>query len=549
MKEDRQVVLLNLEDILPNRFQPRIKFDEKAIVELSESIREHGVIQPIIVRKMGDKYEIIAGERRYKASVMSGKNNIPAIIVDLNDKDSSEIALIENVQRQDLTPIEEAISYRKIFDMGYMTQEELAKKLGVSQSTIANKLRLLNLDDEVQDALLEGKISERHARALLRLKSSDQKKMLKKIIDERLTVRKTDEEINNMLNSKEQNVFDSFNKNPIEENFQENNISLTNTTNPFVIPNDNTKINENVIQNNNSVSTSNTSADVEVLDFGFEDINPENTNEQASVITDDMLPTENNIQQSEMNETDIPVAPIVNDVESLEQNYQNPIPGPIIDDVSFNNEQINDSVQNFNPENTNMDTNINQVSENEVNEQPRQNKFFNMFQTENDIEENIDNPENNINNNLIDSSSSVENIFGQNFNVASDSQESNYESNNSQNDMNSFPQFNLNQFNDMNIEQPTLNNNQNEDSVNQKEEVEPPVAQVITPLETETLDIDDEQSEVPSIEEEDTQIPTLRDVINKIRNCADEIEKMNFEIDSEEFDFDDMYQVIFKIKK
>lgn len=549
MKEDRQVVLLNLEDILPNRFQPRIKFDEKAIVELSESIREHGVIQPIIVRKMGDKYEIIAGERRYKASVMSGKTNIPAIIVDLNDKDSSEIALIENVQRQDLTPIEEAISYRKIFDMGYMTQEELAKKLGVSQSTIANKLRLLNLDDEVQDALLESKISERHARALLRLKSSDQKKMLKKIIDERLTVRKTDEEINNMLNSKEQNVFDSFNKNPIEENFQENNISLTNTANPFVIPNDSTKINENVIQNNNSVSTSNTSADVEVLDFGFEDINPENTNDQASVITDDMLPTENNIQQSEMNETDIPVAPIVNDVEPLEQSYQNPIPGPIIDDVSFNNEQINDSVQNFNPENTNMDTNINQVSETEVNEHPRQNKFFNMFQTENDIEENIDNPENNINNNLIDSSSSVENIFGQNFNVVSDSQESNYESNNSQNDMNSFPQFNLNQFNDMNIEQPTLNNNQNEDSVNQTEEVEPPVAQVITPLETETLDIDDEQSEVPSIEEEDTQIPTLRDVINKIRKCADEIEKMNFEIDSEEFDFDDMYQVIFKIKK
>lgn len=549
MKEDRQVVLLNLEDILPNRFQPRIKFDEKAIVELSESIREHGVIQPIIVRKMGDKYEIIAGERRYKASVMSGKTNIPAIIVDLNDKDSSEIALIENVQRQDLTPIEEAISYRKIFDMGYMTQEELAKKLGVSQSTIANKLRLLNLDDEVQDALLESKISERHARALLRLKSSDQKKMLKKIIDERLTVRKTDEEINNMLNSKEQNVFDSFNKNPIEENFQENNISLTNTANPFVIPNDSTKINENVIQNNNSVSTSNTSADVEVLDFGFEDINPENKNDQASVITDDMLPTENNIQQSEMNETDIPVAPIVNDVEPLEQSYQNPIPGSIIDDVSFNNEQINDSVQNFNPENTNMDTNINQVSETEVNEHPRQNKFFNMFQTENDIEENIDNPENNINNNLIDSSSSVENIFGQNFNVVSDSQESNYESNNSQNDMNSFPQFKLNQFNDMNIEQPTLNNNQNEDSVNQTEEVEPPVAQVITPLETETLDIDDEQSEVPSIEEEDTQIPTLRDVINKIRKCADEIEKMNFEIDSEEFDFDDMYQVIFKIKK
>lgn len=549
MKENRQVVLLNLEDILPNRFQPRIKFDEKAILELSESIREHGVIQPIIVRKIGDKYEIIAGERRYKASVMSGKTNIPAIIVDLNDKDSSEIALIENVQRQDLTPIEEAISYRKIFDMGYMTQEELAKKLGVSQSTIANKLRLLNLDDEVQDALLESKISERHARALLKLKSPDQKKMLKKIIDERLTVRKTDEEINNMLNSKEQNVFDSFNQNPLEENFQENNISLSNTANPFIIPNDNTKFNETIIQNNNSVPSSNTSADVEVLDFGFEDINTENTNGQAAIITDEMLPTENNIQQSEMNEPNIPVTPIVNDVESLEQNYQNSISGPIIADVSFNSNQTNDSVPNFNTDNININANINQTSETEVNEHPRQNKFFNMFQNENDIEENIDNQDSNINNNLIDSSSSVENIFGQNFNVASDGQESNYENNNYQNDINNFPQFNLNQPNDMNIEQPTLNNNQSEDSVNQTEDVEPPVAQVITPLETETLDMDDEQPEVSSIEEAAPQIPTLRDVINKIRKCADEIEKMNFEIDSEEFDFDDMYQVIFKIKK
>ena len=549
MKENRQVVLLNLEDILPNRFQPRIKFDEKAILELSESIREHGVIQPIIVRKIGDKYEIIAGERRYKASVMSGKTNIPAIIVDLNDKDSSEIALIENVQRQDLTPIEEAISYRKIFDMGYMTQEELAKKLGVSQSTIANKLRLLNLDDEVQDALLESKISERHARALLKLKSPDQKKMLKKIIDERLTVRKTDEEINNMLNSKEQNVFDSFNQNPLEENFQENNISLSNTANPFIIPNDNTKFNETIIQNNNSVPSSNTSADVEVLDFGFEDINTENTNGQAAIITDEMLPTENNIQQFEMNEPNIPVTPIVNDVESLEQNYQNSISEPIIADVSFNSTQTNDSVPNFNTDNININANINQTSETEVNEHPRQNKFFNMFQNENDIEENIDNQDSNINNNLIDSSSSVENIFGQNFNVASDGQESNYENNNSQNDINNFPQFNLNQPNDMNIEQPTLNNNQSEDSVNQTEDVEPPVAQVITPLETETLDMDDEQPEVSSIEEAAPQIPTLRDVINKIRKCADEIEKMNFEIDSEEFDFDDMYQVIFKIKK
>lgn len=198
---NKKVIELNIDDVLPNRFQPRIKFSEESIIELSESIKEHGVIQPIVVRPVGDKYEIIAGERRYKASVMAGMKTIPALITDLNDKDSAEVALIENVQRKDLTPIEEAISYKKILDMGYLTQEQLAEKLGKSQSSVANKLRLLNLDEEVQEALLEDKISERHARSLLKLSNpNDQKRILKKIIEERLTVRKTDEEIDNMIN-------------------------------------------------------------------------------------------------------------------------------------------------------------------------------------------------------------------------------------------------------------------------------------------------------------------------------------------------------------
>lgn len=200
--DERKVVELSLNDILPNRFQPRIHFSEEAINELSESIKEHGVIQPIVVRKINDKYEIIAGERRYKASTMAGKRTIPAIITDLNDKESAEIALIENVQREDLTAIEEAVSYKKILNMGYLTQEDLSSKLGKKQSTISNKLRLLNLDETVQDALLEKKISERHARSLLRLNSNDQQKMLDRIIEERLTVRKTDDEIEKMLNSK-----------------------------------------------------------------------------------------------------------------------------------------------------------------------------------------------------------------------------------------------------------------------------------------------------------------------------------------------------------
>lgn len=199
MKEEYKVVQIGVEDILPNRFQPRLKFNEEAIIELSESIKEHGVIHPILVRQIDDKYEIIAGERRYKASLLAGKQMIPAIITDLNDKDSSEVALIENIQRKDLTPIEEAISYKKLLDMGSLTQEMLATKLGKTQSTVANKLRLLNLDEEVQDALLEEKISERHARSLLRLPLHKQSEVANKIIQERMTVRKTDEYIKQIL--------------------------------------------------------------------------------------------------------------------------------------------------------------------------------------------------------------------------------------------------------------------------------------------------------------------------------------------------------------
>ena len=195
-----KIVELDLNDILPNRFQPRIKFNEDSIMELAESIKVHGVLQPIIVRPISDKYEIIAGERRYKASIIAGLKEIPAIIISYNDKDSAEVALIENVQRKDLTSIEEAISYKKILDMGYLTQEQLASKLGKSQSAIANKIRLLNLCDAVQEALMDEKISERHARSLLKLKKAyEQRYLLKRIISERLPVRKTDEEIEKVL--------------------------------------------------------------------------------------------------------------------------------------------------------------------------------------------------------------------------------------------------------------------------------------------------------------------------------------------------------------
>ena len=191
-----KIIDVNVNEIIPNRFQPRRQFDEDEIIELSESIRKYGVIQPLVVRPIADKYEIIAGERRYKASVLAGLDYVPVIVKNLTDKDSAELAIIENIQRRNLSAIEEALSYKKVLDMGYLTQEELAAKLGKSQPTIANKIRLLNLSDEVQEALLENKISERHARSLLRLTTGEkQNEMLNKIIQERLTVRKTDEEI------------------------------------------------------------------------------------------------------------------------------------------------------------------------------------------------------------------------------------------------------------------------------------------------------------------------------------------------------------------
>ncbi len=196
---DSEVVELYLDDIIPNRFQPREVFHEEALKELSESIKKHGVIQPIIVRKIGDKYEIIAGERRYKATAMAGLTKIPAIVRNFDDKEASKVALLENLQRKDLSAIEEARTYQKILELDSMTQEELGHTMGKSQAAIANKMRLLSLPDEVQEALLKDQISERHARSLLNLENSvDQVNMLKKVIENRMTVRELDNEIKEM---------------------------------------------------------------------------------------------------------------------------------------------------------------------------------------------------------------------------------------------------------------------------------------------------------------------------------------------------------------
>ena len=203
--DKKEIVMLNLDDIIPNKFQPREVFDDHALKELAVSIKEHGVIQPIIVREVNGKYEIIAGERRYKASALAGKTTIPAIVNNLDDKESSKVALLENLQRKNLNPIEEAKTYQKILELDEMTQEELAKTMGKSQSSVANKLRLLQLNDDVKKALLSDEISERHARTLLRIEDSTaQTEMLKRIITEKINVRDLEKEIDKLYPKKEE---------------------------------------------------------------------------------------------------------------------------------------------------------------------------------------------------------------------------------------------------------------------------------------------------------------------------------------------------------
>lgn len=196
MNREPLIQNINIDLIIPNRFQPRLTFDEKTLNELAASIKEHGIIQPLVLRRLGDKFEIIAGERRYKAATLAGLTEVPAIISNIDDNKSAELALVENVQRKNLNSLEEAKSYKKILDKEGLTQEELAKKIGVSQSTVANKLRLLNLTMEAQDALMNEKISERHARSLLTVTDPKvQVDLLNRVINERLTVRQLDDEI------------------------------------------------------------------------------------------------------------------------------------------------------------------------------------------------------------------------------------------------------------------------------------------------------------------------------------------------------------------
>lgn len=441
MEEINKIVIISNNDILPNRFQPRKYFDEEEILQLSESIKEHGVINPIIVRKLGDKYELVAGERRYKANILAGNDSIPTIVMDINDKESSEIAVVENVQRKDLNAIEEAIAYKRILDIGYKTQEQLAQKVGKSQSAIANKIRLLKLSDDVQDALMRKEISERHARSLLKIKSiKKQNEMLKRIIEERLTVRKLDEEIDKMNNNVVQ-----------DSNNQINDIVTPIQPSPITVNND---ISE--FENNESIEMPNLS------------------------------PIEENVTPIEKNEGISSVGPM-NYNQGQENTFQpsQPLEVPGMSSMNYNpvQESAAQPVQSIDMSRNTADNPFNNNQTFEFNKMD--NKNSNPLFTSPIIDTTINNANNNneLSNNLM--------------------------------------------------------NNQSLTNQDKFETVKEPII---------TTDYNDQYDPIMPNVIKEPQID-FRTIINLIRECSSKIEKYGYKIETEEYNLDTLYQVVFKIEK
>ena len=207
--------LVDINSIKPNNDQPRKSFDEEKIMALSESIRQYGIIQPLVLKKEGEFYKIIAGERRWRASKLAGVKEVPAVIMDLTDSEILEISLIENIQRQDLNPIEEALAYKKLINDFSLTQEDLSNRIGKSRTAITNTMRLLNLDKRVQEYVIDGVISEGHGRTLLAVENKDMQYLLaQRTIDEKLSVRQLEAIIKNLNKEKKENNNDSKGDDP-----------------------------------------------------------------------------------------------------------------------------------------------------------------------------------------------------------------------------------------------------------------------------------------------------------------------------------------------
>lgn len=197
------VFTVKINSVEPNRNQPRKTFNEDALTELSESIKQYGIIQPIVVQKKNDYYEIIAGERRWRAAKQAGLKEVPVIIKDYSDQETVEIALIENIQREELNPIEEALAYKRLLTEFNLKQDQVAERVSKSRTAVTNSMRLLKLTDEVQQMVIEDLISSGHARALLPIEDNDlQIQLATRIMDEKLSVRETEKLVKSILNKK-----------------------------------------------------------------------------------------------------------------------------------------------------------------------------------------------------------------------------------------------------------------------------------------------------------------------------------------------------------
>lgn len=484
---ENEVVYLYLDDIIPNRFQPRQVFDEKALKELAVSIKEHGVIQPIIVRNIGNKYEIIAGERRYKASALAGLTKIPAIVRNLDDKESSKVALLENLQRKNLNPIEEARTYQKILELDQMTQEELAKTMGKSQSAVANKLRLLSLSDDVQDALLKEKISERHARALLAVDNQEkQKQLLNKIIANKMTVRELEEEINPKPKEKiaTADIEKLLNREPVSvnENTSVNvpslpNLNLDNNNSAKVVPSSNPSINTSMP--NNSDIDIDYSTPPKFIDYG---------DEKIADIQDPLLKS---TASSELN------------LDELRNNAQ---------DINVKEEKPSmdmDSLLKVNPTGA-------------VQPEQSMNSNFKFFQPDSD-----------------DSS-----VSGGQTSQAS------MPSNNNQSALDALLSSSVTPTNNTPTPDSLLNANRGENQVEEKNEV-PYLDTYNNPFAHNPIFSDDVEKIMGKKIEEGQEIPKLdfNDCLNVVRDAIKRIEQSGFKVESEEMNFEKNYQIVIKIAK
>lgn len=206
-------VKMKIDEIEPNRMQPRKKFDEDALQELAESVRQFGLIQPIVVKKNGDYYEIVVGERRWRAARIAGLKEVPVIIKDYDNKESMEIAIVENLQRENLNPIEEAEAYRRLIDEFGLKQDEAAQKVSKSRATVTNALRLLKLDERVQKMVIDDMISGGHARALLAIEDKeDQYGMAMTVFDNKMSVRETEKLVRDYIRKLEEKLSDKDTK-------------------------------------------------------------------------------------------------------------------------------------------------------------------------------------------------------------------------------------------------------------------------------------------------------------------------------------------------